>query len=318
LTFGVTAITLGYGVVEGKYALGYYSMVVSLLIRLFGSFKQFTAFLMSNNWYVKVLDAYFEIIKSGTYDGREQLLSESVKAQDIAMSGLSYCYPQSNRQALDNVSLSIKSGQRIAIVGGNGSGKTTLMSVFLGLLHNYVGEYTNNNQCIAILQDFIQYQTTIKENIEIGCGGDNLSESQVYDILKKVDLYDFIMGLPNGIYTQLGQLNDGIELSKGQWQRLAICRLLANDKSNVWILDEPTAYLDPISEVKLYEMVFKLAGEKTVFFVSHRLGFVKKADRILLLQNGKILQQGTHEDLMRDRCDVYRQMYNAQKGWFVN
>ena len=135
-------------------------------------------------------------------------------------------------------------------------------------------------------------------------------------ILKKVGLYEYVNTLPKGINTELGQLNQGIELSKGQWQRLAIGRLLANEESNVWILDEPTAYLDPITEIQIYDLILSLAGERLIFFISHRLGFAKKANRILLVHNGQIVQNGTHKELMADRCDIYRKMYESQKAWY--
>lgn len=136
--------------------------------------------------------------------------------------------------------------------------------------------------------------------------------------MRKVELYDLIMSKPDGINTRLGQLeNDGIELSKGQWQRLAIARLLANEKAQVWVLDEPTAYLDPISEIEMYNFIMKLAGDRLVFFISHRLGFAKKADTIIVLDNGAIIEAGTHSELMSKLEGKYMQMYNLQCEWYA-
>jgi ATP-binding cassette subfamily B protein len=218
---------------------------------------------------------------------------------------------------LRNISNSFRIGEKIAIVGKNGSGKTTFISIILDLFKNFDGEYYKSSEDItAILQNFGQYQMTVKENIEIGCGGNSLADEKIFDILKKVELYDFIMSKPDGIYTKLGQLEEGIELSKGQWQRMAIGRLLANEKALIWILDEPTAYLDPIAEIDLYKFIFNIAKDRLVFFISHRLGFAKNADRIILINEGTIEEEGTHDALM-DKNGLYSEMFTAQKEWYV-
>ena len=114
----------------------------------------------------------------------------------------------------------------------------------------------------------------------------------------------------------LGQMQDGVELSKGQWQRLAIARLLANDDAKIWILDEPTAYLDPIAEVEVYNKIWQLSGDRLVFFISHRLGFAKNADYIIVIENGCIAEFGTHKELIR-KDGSYAKMFSAQKEWYI-
>jgi len=169
---------------------------------------------------------------------------------------------------------------------------------------------------VAILQDFGQYQMSIKENIEIGCGGKSLSEVRVNEILKEVGLYDSVSSLPDGMYTKVGQLDTGVELSKGQWQRIAIGRLLANDNANVWILDEPTAYLDPLAEIQIYQLISDIAKDRLVFFISHRLGFAKKADRILVMDEGIVREEGTHNELMK-KNGLYAEMFSVQRDWYI-
>lgn len=315
VTFFYTAWLLGKGVAEGSYQIGYYSMIIALLIKLFSTVKSFTAFFMNETWYIKVLTAFYEILELKEM-ATSSLQNNFEQFRKITCENLSYCYPQSNKKALNQINISFEHPESIAIVGCNGSGKTTLISIILQLLASYEGYVVNHSVCSAVLQDFVHYQLTIKENIEIGCKGKNLSEEKVLEILKKVGLYEYIKTLPNGINTELGQLNNGVELSKGQWQRLAIARLLANENSNVWILDEPTAYLDPIAEIQIYDLILSLADKRTIFFISHRLGFAKKANRILLIHNGQIVQDGTHAELMADSCDIYRKMYNSQKAWY--
>ena len=114
----------------------------------------------------------------------------------------------------------------------------------------------------------------------------------------------------------LGQLEDGIELSKGQWQRLVIGRLLADEDAKIWILDEPTAYLDPIAEVEMYRQIWKLSGDRLVFFISHRLGFAQNADRIIVVENGQLAESGSHEQLTKTG-GLYATMFRAQQEWYA-
>ena len=136
-------------------------------------------------------------------------------------------------------------------------------------------------------------------------------------MLAQVGLKEIVLAFENGIDTPLGQLENGIELSKGQWQRLAIARLLANPEIKTWILDEPTAYLDPIAEIEIYNMIYELAGDRTVLFISHRLGFAKKADRIVLFDNGRIEEAGTHDGLVNQN-GTYAEMYSNQEEWYTD
>lgn len=313
LTFFVTVLFISKGVASGKYEIGYYSMVIALLGNLFSTIKQFSSFMMKNNWYVKVLDVYYEVMNLET----ELFISTNECDAAIEFKDLKYKYPQSEHYALNGINIKFNMGEKVAVVGHNGSGKTTLISVIMMLLKNYYGECNYNNIIqMAIMQEFGQYQMSIKENIEIGCSGKEISEEKIVEILKKVDLFDFISQMPNGIYTKLGQLEEGVELSKGQWQRLAIARLLAKEEANVWILDEPTAYLDPIAEIDMYNFIFRLAGERLVFFISHRLGFAKYADRIIVVNNGEIVEDGKHKTLIANSNGIYAQMFKTQKEWY--
>ena len=122
--------------------------------------------------------------------------------------------------------------------------------------------------------------------------------------------------LPQGIDTMLGQLQEGMDLSKGQWQRIAIARLLANPEAKIWVLDEPTAYLDPISEIEIYDLIYELAGERIVLFISHRLGFAKRTDRIIVFEDGKVAEEGNHTQLL-ERDGIYAEMYKMQETWYI-
>lgn len=314
ITFIVTALFVGNGVVSSRYDIGYFTMIIALLFNLFTYLKQFSMFINNKNWYIKVLSAYYEII--GGSNGT-QCIDSNEENDTIILKHIEYKYPQAETYSLKGINAEFKLGEKIAIVGLNGSGKTTFTSIILSLLLGYQGEYLGKDIVkTAILQDFCQYQMTIKQNIEIGCCGEELPEDKINEILKKVDLFEYVSTLPDGINTMLGQLDDGVELSKGQWQRLVIARLLANTNAKVWILDEPTAYLDPISELEMYRQIWELSDDKLVFFISHRLGFAKEADRIILVDEGKIIEEGTHRDLINANGQ-YASMFTAQKEWYV-
>ena len=311
VTFVSTALMIGKGVASGEFTVGYYTMVIAMLANLFRTVKQFVWFVMDNNWYVKVLNAHYEVLAC-----EEENVGAQKGEYDISMKDVRYRYPQSDKEALKGISLNFRPGEKIALVGHNGSGKTTLVSILLSLLRNTDGTLSGMEmKKTAVMQDFIQYQLTIKENIEIGCGGAVQSDEFIWDIVRKVGLEEFVRSKPDGLYTMCGQIEQGIELSKGQWQRIAIGRLLANPDARIWILDEPTAYLDPLAEIEMYNLIYSLAGDRMVFFISHRLGFAKNADRIIVLKDGLVAEQGTHKSLMAAN-GIYAEMFNAQKEWY--
>ena len=143
-----------------------------------------------------------------------------------------------------------------------------------------------------------------------------LFRSEIWELLKTVGLKEKVEGLERGLDTRLGQLDDQGDFSRGQWQRIAIARLLAKKEAGIWILDEPTAYLDPLSEIEVYRMIYRLAGERIVIFISHRLGFAAQTDRILVFDQGEIVEQGKHEELMEKEGGLYREMYSLQREWY--
>ncbi len=173
-----------------------------------------------------------------------------------------------------------------------------------------------NSSTACIFQDFYQYQTTVRENIEMGDPGRKLTDEEIWELLDTVGLREKVEGLEQGLDTRLGQLDGQGDFSKGQWQRIAIARLLAKKDAGIWILDEPTAYLDPLSEIEVYNMIYRLAGDRIVIFISHRLGFARQTDRILVFRKGEIAEQGSHEELMEKENGIYREMYSLQKEWY--
>ncbi len=326
----ITLMTAGR-VAAGDFSVGYFSLVITMLGRLYSSTNAFLKFAMNQDRYLNVMSAYYEVLSlpeavmyaeiendAGIENDAETEDKKIHIGKDFAISvhNLHYTYAQSEKEVLKGISVKFSWGEKIAIVGLNGSGKTTFILNLCGLLFGQGVIQRGTMDFAVIFQEFVQYQMTIKENIETGRSGRLLTEQEIGDILKKVELYDEVCSLPDGMYTKLGQLDKGVELSKGQWQRLAIARLLANEEAEIWILDEPTAFLDPLAELELYKLIFSLAGNRLVFFISHRLGFAKNADRILVMKDGKICEEGTHYDLMQCRGE-YAKLYGMQEQWYI-
>ncbi|MBL4937334.1 ABC transporter ATP-binding protein [Clostridium sp. YIM B02515] len=318
-------IYVSYEIVIGKHEIGFLMLCQTMFNNIVNTFGGIQQYINRDKVEAKFVRSFFDILQLK----EEQKIScvRTVKGC-INFEDISYSYPQSKTKALDAFNFKIRQGEKIAIVGHNGSGKTTFTNLLMALTDNFegniqLGKNSNNNEIShlrnsvsCILQDFSQYQMTIRENIEAGNSDYNFSDGEIIELLQKVGLNEYVLSLPYGIYTKLGQLDDGIDLSKGQWQRLAIARLLANDKASIWILDEPTAYLDPISEIETYNLIYELAGDRTVLFISHRLGFAKKADRIVVFENGVIVEEGIHSELITLN-GRYAEMYRNQQEWYA-
>ena len=168
------------------------------------------------------------------------------------------------------------------------------------------------------MQDFLQYNATIADNVRIGDIENEHSDEDIVEALKKADLYDFVQTLDNKENTYLGNLHPGsIDLSGGQWQKLAMARNLIKADARIMIMDEPTAALDPIAESRLYEEFSNLTQDRTVILISHRLGATRLADRILVFDDGRIVEDGNHEQLI-SMGKLYNSMYNAQAQWYVS
>lgn len=317
-------IYVAFEIAAGKHEIGFFLLCNQLFNNVIDTFEGIQSTITNNKVNCRFIKSYDEIMD---YKEENKKHTEE-RAANISFKDIIYTYPQGKRYALKNLKIDINSGEKIAIVGHNGSGKTTYTNLLMALTNPIEGEILVDwhsgvrAQSIlrcsvsCILQDFAQYQMTIRENIEVGYDGHKFSDEEIWNLLDKVGLKERVEKLSNGIYTQLGQLKEGIELSKGQWQRLAIARLLANEEATIWILDEPTAYLDPISEIEIYDMIYDLAGDRTVLFISHRLGFAKRADRIVVFNEGKISEEGIHKELLK-KDGIYSKMYKNQESWYT-
>lgn len=246
-----------------------------------------------------------EIIKNGT-------ISTGIdNSPKIEFRHIYFKYPNSDRYVFKDLNLIINPNEEIAIVGVNGAGKSTLIKLLCRLYDPEKGEILLNGinikdfdinywyQNISILfQEFNIYQNlTLKENIIIG-NLDKNKDEDVYNALKKSDGYNFVKKYKNGLNTLMSQRFGGEEPSWGQWQKIAIARIFHRD-SPIMILDEPTASIDANSEYKIFNHLYKELKNKTIIIISHRFSTVRNAQKIIVIDKGTILEQGSHKELIK-------------------
>jgi ATP-binding cassette subfamily C protein len=227
------------------------------------------------------------------------------KAVDIALKNLSFSYETSDKAILKNISFSVAYGSKIALIGASGSGKTTLAQIISGFYEKESGELLYNEipvekldkhslreKIFLVLQMPIMFNATLRFNITMGTH--DVDDAALYKALEIAQLSDMIANMSNGLDTLVG--HHGIRLSGGQRQRLSIARMIIADPSVV-IFDESTSALDVHTEAKLFVALEPILQEKTVITIAHRLSTVKNADMIYVLNEGEIVQRGTHEAL---------------------
>jgi len=254
-------------------------------------------------------------------------IPEGFKFSSLEFKNVSFKYPKCENYILRNCSFKIDSRKRYAFVGENGAGKTTITKLIVQLFDDYEGEILLNGTDLkkympaeikaifsVLFQDFAKYCISVKENILLGRQGD-FDSGKYYETLTAVNIHKLIDKLPDKENTALGRLDENsVDLSGGEWQKLAIARVLYKD-SEVYILDEPTASLDPMQEKETYETFKDMTKNKTAIFITHRLGAIRFADEIFVVSEGKITECGNHQKLISEK-GMYFNMFESQKEWY--
>lgn len=260
--------------------------------------------------------------------GKDAVLPNFTTGPEIEFRDVCFRYPGEETDTLSHISFTIRSEEKIALVGNNGAGKTTLVKLLCGLYEPTSGEiYINGEeirkfhtteyqkQLSVVFQDASLLSFTIEMNVS-GQLPDKVDKEKVKRALQEVGLWEKVEKLPQGMETYITQDLDegGVQFSGGETQKLLVARALYRN-SPILILDEPTSALDPIAESKLYEEYNHMTEEKTSVFISHRLASTKFCDRILLLENGVIAEEGSHEELM-EKNGLYRELFDIQSHYY--
>ncbi len=311
------------GVLEGTYTLGDLALYGGVILQV----QQSLALLIHNGTDVydvalgtspifQLLELQPQLTQESRGGVTPPLLSRiplNTTQTGIQIQNLSFTYPNSDRLILKDINLTIHPNEMIVLVGENGAGKTTLAKLLCRLYDPSLGAILWNEQDLRILsledlrsriavvmQDYARFPTTVRENVAFGCLTKLQDDSAIIEAIAKAGMTDVIEKLDQGMETLLGkQLEEGVDLSGGQWQRMALARaLLRLSQAELLVLDEPTANLDPKTEHEIYSIFRTLATGRIAVVVSHRLALAKLADRVVVLEHGQILEQGTHEELM--------------------
>ncbi len=239
--------------------------------------------------------------------------------ESIRLKNLQFRYPQAEHQALTDINLEIKKGDIVAIVGENGSGKTTLAKILCGLYKPTSGNIQNGvleegQQASQVFQRFNRYKLSLRENIWISESLESASQDRIEKAVGDAQLQMKDKSFPNGYDTILSNEYGGVDLSGGQWQKIATARAFYMNSDYV-ILDEPTAAIDPIEEEASYERFYKLLQGKTGVIITHRMGAVRYANKIIVMDGGKIMAFGPHSELVT-ASPMYSKMWESQKAHY--
>src|SRR6202521_1077189 len=231
---------------------------------------------------------------------------------EIRFDDVTFAYPGADKAALTNLSFTIKAGETLAVVGRNGAGKTTLFKLICRLYDPVEGRILIDGidlrdldpqelreQIGGMFQDYVDYQATASENIGLGNVPQIGDRESIVEASERAGADDLISNLPDGYDTALGKWFDaGVNLSGGEWQKVALARAFMRD-AKILLLDEPTSALDAQAEYDLFERLHSLTKGRTAVYISHRFSTVRRADRIIFLEHGRLVEEGTHEQLMR-------------------
>ena len=320
-------IALTWLFIQGRVTTGQFVAVIGSLNTITG--QVFSATWMVTNTFRSALDMEFYREFLALKERTDKRNVDTLSHGDIAFENVSFTYPGTDREILKNVTFRIKAGERVAFVGENGAGKSTLVKLLCGLYEPDAGrvliggvnvrdlsEELRRKMLSVVFQDFQEYELTLRENVALGDIPALKEDARIRQALEQAGGAELYIQEEKGLERNLGHLEeDGKDLSRGQWQRVAIARAFLADAA-FCVLDEPTAALDPIAESRMYENFDRIFRKNGTIMISHRLASAKMADRIMVLDGGRIIQDGSHEQLMKTE-GLYRTMYLAQSSWYV-
>ncbi|MCG7420723.1 ABC transporter ATP-binding protein [Macrococcoides goetzii] len=316
-------LVVGFGaylVIEGNLTVGSLAAFIAYLDRLYGPLRRLVSSSTTLTQSLASMDRMFQLFDE-PYDIKDEPHARDIKVQhgDITFKNVGFKYNENDEEVLHHVNLDINSGETVAFVGMSGGGKSTMISLIprfydvtsgeIEIDHTPLKDYSIESlrtQIGMVMQDNILFSESIRENILLG--KPNATEEEMIYAAKLANAHDFIMSLPDGYDTEVGER--GVKLSGGQKQRVAISRVFLKNPP-ILILDEATSALDLESEAVIQEALETLSKDRTTVIVAHRLSTITHADKIVVIQNGEIVEIGTHQELMNNRSHYYN-LYSIQ------
>ena len=320
------ALALGEGLSVSEFllyftAVGNFTTWVTGILKGFGELHQFSLELSSVRSYIEAPEPF-------RMEGGKAIEPDTSLPYTLELRDVSFRYPGAEKDTLSHIDLTVRPGEKLAIVGLNGAGKTTLMKLCCGLLDPTGGQVLLNGEDIrdlnrrdyyrlfsTVFQDFSVFDTTFADNVtQVPESPDTAG---MEDAVKRAGLWEKYQSLPQGGATYIGQgiYEDGLLLSGGELQRLMLARALYKN-GPIIILDEPTAALDPVAEMEVYENFDKIVGDKTAVYISHRLSSCRFCDDIAVFDHGHIVQQGSHDALV-EAPGKYQELWHAQAQYYA-
>ncbi|NUN63598.1 ABC transporter ATP-binding protein [Pseudanabaena biceps] len=298
--------------IAGKISLGEMTMYLVVFRQgqsTFASALTSIGGMYEDNLYLANLYEFLEkpIPKSQGY------ITQGLKPDGIRFENVSFYYPDSQQPVLNGISLHLKHGEKLAIVGENGSGKTTLIKLLTRLYSPSSGRILLDGVDLkdwdldilrqrigVIFQNFVQYQFIVGENVGVG-DVERMDDAQKWEVASEKGMAkSFIDHMPQGFQTQLGRwFKGGQELSGGQWQKIALSRAFMRSQADILVLDEPTAAMDAEAEMNIFNHFRTITKDQMVVLISHRFSTVRMADQIIVMADGKIIEKGSHEQLLQ-------------------
>ncbi len=328
---GAVYIFVGLKALAGAFGAGKVVEYYGLITKLIENISKLAAelgYLKSNNFYLKQELEYLDLT-SDMENGTRTIDDIDISNAEFEFHNVSFRYPSTEPYVFKGLSIKIKAGERLAVVGMNGSGKSTMIKLLCRLYDPTEGYITVNGIDIKefdyneylklfaiVFQDFKLLAFPIGENV---AASEDYDEEKVWKCLEMAGIKEQVEDFPEKLNQAIYKLyeKDGIDLSGGEEQKVAIARALYKDAPFV-ILDEPTAALDPIAESEIYSKFDEIVGNKTAVYISHRLSSCRFCDRIMVFDDGALLEQGNHEELLKNADGKYSELWNAQAQYYIN
>lgn len=324
---GIAIFMMIQSIRSGKLLVGNFVSLIQAITRVntySQSMIQNTYIIYNTSLFMEQLFKFFDMEVSNISIQNSRISRIEKRIDKIKVNNLSFIYPGSVKKTLEDINVEFNKGELVAIVGKNGSGKSTLVKLLSGLYQPSEGQIYYNNESSDVLdlsyyqnnvsvlfQDFVKFELSVRENIGLS-DVNSISDSKIKKHIDNLKL-NFLTSENNfNLNQRLGTwFNDSRQISGGQWQKVALARTFFKNAS-IYILDEPSSALDPVSEKEIFDEFVTRSRDKIALFVSHNLMAVSRADRIIVMQDGRIIDEGKHDDLI-SKSKYYRELYYSEK-----